>query len=152
MVDIAIVEATLEHVQTIGQNMNYEDRREIEAAGISAHRALWRGWKNSLMRYAAIVDGQCAAVWGVEGSMMGSVGIPWLVTSAKAREVSPHIFAQIYRHEVRKMLEMYPVLVNYVDARYDGAVRMLKVAGFCIDEPAPLGKLRRMYRRFMKEA
>ncbi len=152
MAEIEIIPATLAHMQEIGRIMNDEDRREIEDAGLKSHRALWRGWKNSLMRYTAIVDGQIAACWGVEGGMMGGVGVPWLVTSRKAREISPHIFARIYRAEVRKMLEMYDTLVNYVDARYDGAVRMLQVAGFSVDEPKPLYKLRRMYRRFMKEA
>lgn len=149
---IEIVPATLAHVQAMGGFMNAEDRDEIECLGVKAHRALWRGWKNSNFRHSALVDGELAAMWGVAGSMMGDVGTPWLVTAQKAREVSAHEFAKIYRAEARKMLELYPVLVNYVDNRYTGAVRMLKISGFRLDEPIPLGKFKRLFRRFYLEA
>ncbi len=152
MTNITIVEATLDHVQQIGRTLNDEDRAEIENAGLVPHRDLWRGWKRSLIRYAAFVDNELAAVWGVTGSIMGGIGIVWFVTSRKAREISPHKFRSIYVSEVRKMLEIYPVLCNYVSADYDGAVRMLKVAGFNLEEPVPLGKIRRLYRKFIKEA
>lgn len=152
MSKIEIVPATLEHVQALGQCMNDEDMQEAVAGGLVPRRALWRGWKQSLIRYAALVDGEIAAMWGVSGSIMGGIGVPWLVTARAARKVSPHEFRKIYVNEVRKMLEIYPVLVNYVDARYDGAVRMLKISGFNLDEPAPLGKFRRMFRKFMLEA
>ena len=152
MVSVEIVPATLAHVQIIGETMNDEDRDEIEAAGLVPRRALWRGWKNSIMRYTALVDNVPAAIWGVEGSVMGGVGVVWFITAKKAREVSPHRFRSIYVGEVRKMLEIYDTLVNCVAVEYDGAVRMLKIAGFNLDEPQPLGRLRRMYSKFSKEA
>ena len=152
MTSIEIVEATLEHVQIIGESMNHEDRIELLEAGLVPHRAVWRGWKQSIIRRSALVDGELAAIWGVTGGVMGGVGIVWLITSPKAREVSPHRFAAIYRQEVRNMLEIFPILCNCVDDRYIGAKRMLRIAGFRLEEPKPLGKFRRMFRKFSKVA
>jgi hypothetical protein len=152
MTSIEIVPATLEHIQTMGETMNHEDRLEFLAAGLIPHRDLWKGWKRSIIRRSAIVDGELAAIWGVMGSLMGDVGTVWLITSPKARETSPHKFAAIYKEEVRKMLEIYPVLCNMVDDRYIGAKRMLRIAGFKMDEPQPIGKFNRMFRKFTRIA
>lgn len=152
MTHIEIVEAELHHVQTMGENMNHEDRLEFLAAGLVPHRDLWRGWKRSIVRRAAIVDGELGAIWGVTGGIMGGIGIIWMVTAPKVREISSHRFAAIYKKEVSNLLEIYPILCNYVDNRYIGAKRMLRIAGFKLEEPVPLGKFNRMFRRFRKEA
>lgn len=149
---IEIIPATLAHVQELALKVNAEDAEEAVALGLKPHRALWRGWKNSILRRVALVDGEVSALWGCSGKLMGYVGCPWLVTSRKAREVSPHEFARIYRAEVREMLGLFPKLVNFVDDRYDAAKKMLRISGFTLDEPAPIGKLKRLFRRFHREA
>lgn len=150
MPDIQIIEATLEHVQELGRSMNSEDREEAEAMGLKAHRALWRSWKDSSFRKAALVDGQVVAIWGVVGSFMGLRGRLWMVTGKKAREVSPIYSALLYRAEVRKMLEIFPLLENYVDNDYERAVKMLEFGGFKFDDPIAVGE--KLFRRFHKEA
>lgn len=148
---IEIIQANLSHVQELGRTMNAEHILEYDGIGLKAHRALWRSWKNGIIRKSAIIDGEVAACWGVGGSFLGILGRPWLVTSPKARSVNPHEFARIYRKEVKEMLLLFPVLQNWVDDSYVGAVKLLKISGFRLDEPVPLGKLKRMYRKFYIE-
>lgn len=152
MHNIGIIPSTLDHVNQMGLVMNDEDRAEHEAVGVKAHRSLWRGYKNSLIRNTIMIDEEVAAMYGVCGSLMGNIGIVWLVTGKKAREISPHRFARIYKQEVAKMLEVYPILCNYVDDRYIGAKKMLRIAGFNVGEPMPLGKFKHMFCKFSKEA
>lgn len=147
-----IIEATLNHVQILGSTMNKEDREEIEALGLKAYRSLWRSWKNSIVRKTLIVDGEIGAIWGCSGSIMGMVGQPWLVTAPIIKDMNPHLFARMYRQEARELLQIWPVLQNYVDNSYRGAVKMLRLSGFSFDEPIQIGKLKRMYRRFYRTA
>lgn len=149
---IEIIPATLLHVQELGRTMNEEHVLEYDGIGLKSHRALWRSWSKSIIRKTAIVDGEVAACWGCHGSFMGLLGRPWLVTSKVARNVNPHEFTRIYRREVREMLLIWPVLENFVDNSYIGAVKLLKLSGFSLDEPIPIGKLKRMYRRFYRVA
>lgn len=152
MENIQIIEATMVHVQRLGLTMNREDREEAEAMGLKAHRALWRSWKYSCLRRAAIIDQEVAAIWGVRGTFLGGTGLVWLVTAPRAREVSPHIFARIYRQEVRKMLEIFPRLENRVDETYKGAVKMLRLSGFQFGDTQARGPSGRIFRLFYKEA
>lgn len=140
--------ATLEHAVEVGVHLRAEDAREVAAFGFGPIDAVVESFKNSLWRRAGIVGGQVAAVWGVTGTPMGVVGVPWLMTTPAILDVSPLVFARIYRGEVAEMLRRFPVLENYVDARYLGAVRMLKLAGFHLDAPIPFGAGRAPFCRF----
>lgn len=150
MTNIIITEATLSHVQELAKTMNIEHVLEYEGIGLKAHRSLWRSWKKSMLRKTAIIDGEVAACWGVCGSLLGVLGKPWLVTNSIARGINPHVYARLYRTEVREMLTLFPVLENWCDNSYIGAVKLLKLSGFQLDEPIPLGKMKRLYRRFYK--
>lgn len=149
---IEILPATTQHVQELGVIMNAEDWLEAEQLGMTPHRALWRSWKMSTLRNAAIVDGEVAAIWGVVGTFMGLTGRIWMVTGPKAREVSSLDFALLYRREVRKMLEIYPRLENIVDNNYSMSLRMLAISGFSLGDPVPVGPRQKLYRLFYKEA
>lgn len=80
------------------------------------------------------MDGNVAAMWGLGGTIVGQVGQPYLITGVECEKVSPFAFARVYKQEVELMKTMFPTLENYVDSRYKGAVRMLKIAGFQLSE------------------
>jgi len=65
---------------------------------------------------------------------LGQVGTPWLLTSDAVKNISPLKFTRIYQQEVGKMKRLFPVLENYVDAEYNGAIRLLKIVGFELGE------------------
>jgi hypothetical protein len=95
-----------------------------------------------------LVNGRVGAMWGVVGMALGQLGQPWLLTGPACRLISPLLFARIYRQEALAMLDFFPRLENYVDASYGAAVRMLRLAGFWVDEPMPYGAKGALFRRF----
>ena len=145
---ITITEATSAHIREINNTLRDADRREIESYGFPSCKALWRSYKGSIMRRTAMVDGEVAAMWGCGGVPMGKVGHPWLLTSYASEKVSPLRFARVYQKEVLNMLNIFPILVNWVDAEYDKAIRLLDVIGFTVHEPEPLGLNNRMFCKF----
>jgi hypothetical protein len=145
---IEIIESRPEHVHLLGLLMNSEERAEAEAMGFDPHKLLWRTYRNSLIRKTVFVDGKIAAMFGCAGIMMGLVGQPYLITSSAAREVSPIVFSRIYRKEVREMLKLFPSLENLVDSRYTRSVKMLRFAGFAIEEPKKLFSMEVLFHKY----
>lgn len=152
MVSISIVPSTASHVRELAEQLRPKDRREIEIYGFPTNKALWRSFKGSFMRHTAFIDGKIAAMWGVAGAPMGQVGQPFLMTTNAVYEVSPLKFARVYQHEVLRMLNVFPVLMNYVDAQYEEAIRLLDIVGFELGEPEPLGPNQGLFRKFEMRA
>lgn len=148
MARIEIVETTAAHVRELGKHLRAEDAAEITCFDKLPHRALWRGFKNSVLTRTALVDGEVAAIWGIGGNPLGDTGNPWLMTSKACERVSPLRFVRIYQVEVIRMLAIFPFLVNFVADSYTKSIRVLENVGFKIDEPKPLGPNGTMFRRF----
>lgn len=146
---ITIAPTVAAHIRELQGTIRDEDRREIEIYGFSCAKGLWRSYKVGLMNRTALVNGKVAACWGCGGTYMGSTGQPWLLTSYEAELVSPLKFARIYQQEVFKMLELFPVLENYVAADYEKAARLLEIIGFTLGPPEILGA--GLYRKFTLE-
>jgi len=149
----AVVPATAEHVGMLAANLRAQDLAEIAGTGSTVKRSLWRGYRNSILVETAFVDGEVAAMWGlccgyVPGlSLLSDVGRPWLLTTAAVERV-PVTTVREARRAVERMLMVKPVLENYVLASYDQAVRMLRMIGFTIDPPQPVGRDGEPYSRF----
>lgn len=147
--EIRIVPTVTDHIRELRENIRPGDKREIEAYGFSCARGLWRSYKMGLMNRTGLIDGKVAGVWGCGGVYMGDVGSPWLMTSHEVKKISPLKFARIYQQEIRRMLEMFPRLVNYVHADYEESVRLLGIVGFKIGEPERIRN--GMFRKFEME-
>lgn len=147
---IEIVPTETRHIRELQRTIREKDRKEIENYGFTCNKGLWRSYKTGLRNMTALFDGKVAAVWGVGGSYMGGTGQPWLLTSDEVYKISPLKFTRIYQKEVYKMLELFPYLMNYVDAGYNEAVRLLQIVGFELGEPEKLGN--GMYRKFSMKA
>jgi len=145
-VTISIIPTTTEHVQHILNTLRDEDRYEIEAAGVDPQYALYKTFECCLYSKTALVDGTPAAFWGVAGIALSDVGTPFLLTGNQVKKVSSVRFARIYKNEINEMKQLFPCLENYVDANYIGAVKMLRIAGFSLEEPIKVGKA--FYQKF----
>ena len=146
-----IVPTTREHLLVMATKLRVKDLEELEAAYLTPRRALWRGFRRSLWTRTAFVDGEIAAIWGLNApSAIGFVGVPWLLT-APALERAAFAFIREAKKEVARMLEQYPTLDNYVLASYQGAIRFLKIMGFTLEEPEAIGRNGELFRRFHKE-
>lgn len=146
--EIEILTTTPVHLRMLAEVLRPEDRQEILAFGASPEKGLWRSYRSSVLRKTAFVDGQIAAIWGLRGKFMGSTGQPWLLTSHAVHKISPLKFTRIYQQEVKQMLDLFPKLMNVVDASYISAIRLLDIVGFKIHEPEPWGTKGELYRKF----
>lgn len=144
---ISIVEAKPDHILELRENLRPEDEKEITCLGLCVKKVLWRTFKASIFSKTALIEGKVAAIWGVGGNALGNVGKPWLLTSPISKTV-PIAFAFIYRNQVRDMLKIFPVLENWVHNDYTESVRLLKIIGFQLDEPEPIGKNGALFRRY----
>lgn len=148
MPSVEIIPSEAKHVAQLALSMREGDAREVTVLGLDPRKMLWNSYRRGVMRKTAFVDGQIAAMWGCSGSPLGHTAQPYLVTGNAVNLISPIVFARIYRREVAEMKKMFPVLENYVDASYNGAVRMLELAGFRLGETMPLGPNNSPFRRF----
>lgn len=142
-----IEEARPEHVRLLAPVMRADDVAELDAMGVSARRGLWRSWRVALIRRAAFVDDEIACIWGVGGSPLGQTGCPWLLTGPAVERASL-AFVREARHEVASMLRLFPVLANYVPARYRRAVGFLALLGFTLADPVPMGPRGELFHPF----
>jgi hypothetical protein len=145
-----IVPATRDHVYAMADLLRRADMEELAAAGLSAKRALWRGFRRSLWPKTAFIDGRIAAMWGLDTTAIGDHGAPWLLTTDTI-ELMPLAFIKEAKEEVRMMLQKCRVLENHVLASYTQAVRLVQILGFTVDPPQPTGKNGALFRRFRME-
>lgn len=146
---INIVPSVKEHGHYILKTLRPEDRKEIEDAGNTPERAISLTLRCAIYSKTALVDGNPAAIWGIAGNVLSDTGVPFLLTGTEVYKVSPLVFSRIYLRELSEMQKYFPRLENYVDSTYTGAVKMLKIAGFSLDEPFNAGS--GSYQKFHME-
>lgn len=130
---IEVVNSTLDHALTIRRDLREGDVLEAVRQGVNPWTGIVKAYKNACFRRTGLIDGIPAAIWGVTGNLLGTVGSPYLITSNRISMISPIRFAKIYIKELQVMKNMFPILVNYVDAEYKEACRMLELAGFKLE-------------------
>lgn len=149
--EVTIIDSLPEHVAVLKSNLRAEDANEILRFGVSIQHALWRGYRQSVYRKTALIDGVPVAMWGCCGIMLGNKSQVWLLTTVDVHKISPLRFVRIYQDEVYKMLKLFPMLENYALAEYDAAIRLLDICGFSMDKPEPMGTHGAMHRKFWIE-
>lgn len=136
MIDIKIIPAIPGHIRDLLEELKELDKDDAYRFGADNEKVLIRAYDRSLYTNTALVDGKVIAVWGVIGSYLGEEGRPWSIMSPET-EKYPFKFKSFYSHELDKMLQLFPVLVDMVDIRHIKVLRMLKLMGFAFKEPAP---------------
>jgi hypothetical protein len=119
--------------------MRPEDAAEVLAfGGYSPLAALLDSLRLSDRAYAILFDGELAGLFGiVPGPFLVGEAVPWLLTG-DAIERHPVSFWRASREVVAYWSKRYPVLVQWVDARYARALRWAERLGFNVESPAPL--------------
>lgn len=134
------------HVRELAETMHQHTAEMPVRLGITPKKALWRSYRKSLWCRTAFINGKIVAMWGIAGELFASVGKPWLILAPAADE-HPFRVAFIYRQELKKMQEMFPILEDYVEETNEPAIRLMKLMGFKIDDEAiTLGKDVRVLR------
>lgn len=133
--DIQILDTAPEHLRLMASTMSADTAETALKLGMSVNQALWKSFKMSIYCKTAFINGKIAAIWGVGGSPFSDIAFPWLVMSDEAGE-KPFKVAFIYRQELKKMQELFPTLVDYVNEKNEKAIRMLELMGFKIGHDA----------------
>lgn len=126
-----IVDALPGHVKMLCANLRANDAAELEDFSMPARSAIWKSYRYSLIRKAAFIDGDLAAMWGVVGVPLGSAGNLWLLTTPII-ERAKFTFIREAQREVDEALEIFPMLCGLVSQRYTAAVKFLRLLGFTI--------------------
>lgn len=135
-----LVEADASHIPYLAAHMRPADVAECAAMGRRPESALVNAVKSSLWAVTAIVDDRPHAMLGVASrSMMGSVGVPWMLGTERvydhARDLVRHAPAII-----AEMHQTFDHLENMVAAGNNRAIRFLRHVGFEIcDVPINVG-------------
>lgn len=127
---IVVRTATSADAFAIAASMRRQDVDEILAAGSdSPLSALADALEVSTLCLAAERDGVPVAMFGlVPDALLGSRARVWML-GADGLAAIKKSFVRISRLVIRKFLELYPELYNWVDCRYTGAIRWLESCG-----------------------
>ncbi|BCS54783.1 hypothetical protein [Geobacter sp. SVR] len=141
-----IIPALPEHVRCIAANMRPADVAEIRALAWEPESALRISLRTSLAAWTGTVDGVPVCMFGVCDGEMGE-GRPWMIGTADLERYAV-IFLRRCRKQVERMLDIRPVLANYVSVDNNRAIQWLTWLGFTIDAPLPWGARRQLFHRF----
>ena len=143
MADARFVPVRAEHIEQLAATLRAADLAECLVSGFSsALEAVALSVERSDLAGAWVVNGRVGAIFGctATGSVLGPPveGIAWVLTSEVVRE-NPLRFYRDARRALAEMQRYCPVLFNFVDGRYAGALRFTASLGFKVSPPAPWG-------------
>jgi len=131
-----IIEARHEHVWKLARRLREEDRVFAAAAGFAPRDLLFRMWRDSPYRRAAIIDGRVAALWGCYGTLLSPTAEAWLMTGPEVERL-PIASIKEARRELATMLENKVELLTAVEARSQRAIGFARILGFKLEPPQP---------------
>lgn len=137
-----IVNAQVDHILPIAQNVREGDREEFAAIFRTAQSVMIEGFQVSDEAWTGLIDGEPVCMFGVApaGFLFPDCGRPWMVGCSKLDE-NALLFLRRCRTQVEVMLSIYPVLVNYVAASNVRAIEWLRWLKFEVsDEPTMMGR------------
>ncbi len=137
--EVTIIPTTVQHIRDLVKNLREDDMREIEKWNVAPFKGIWRNYRNSKWCRSLFIGNRIMAIGGLNGSLLGFKGSPWLITSNVVDEY-PLVFATIYRREVREMLKSYRMLETFVDSCYAKSIKMMRIIGFKEQEFVPTEK------------
>lgn len=141
-----IIPALAEHIAHIAANVRADDREELNLLGWGAAQALRLSLRSALAAWTGMVDGVPVCMFGVSQGELGE-GRPWMIGTGDLDRFAV-IFLRRCRVQVERMLDLRPVLVNYVSAENARAIQWLSWLNFTIGDPVPWGRSRQPFHRF----
>lgn len=152
MVNVEITDSVEAHAKHIGARLRLHDRLEMEALGKDPAQSVIDSYHYPGRCWTVIIDGEPAIMFGVSSpSVMSDLGIPWLLGTDAVERVSRR-FIRDSQLWVEELMEGKAILKNIVDARNLRSIAWLKLLGFTIEEPKPLGVNGELFHPFYKRA
>lgn len=148
-----VVPAHRDHIFYLASNMAKADRDECSALGMGPFRALEDSLGRSAIAWTGMVDHDSpVCIFGVcPVDILAGIGSPWLLGTDEIKDHAK-TFLKLNKQYVPRMLDLFPILMNVVDARHETAIRWLKHLGFRFDEqPISMGVWGEDFLRFHME-
>lgn len=142
----AIIPAAPEHIPHIARRVREEDRRELALLGLEPDQALRLSLRSALAAWTGTVDDVPVCMFGVSPGEFGE-GRPWMIGTADLDRFAM-IFLRRNKVKLEEMLDLRPVLANYVSAENVRAIQWLSWLGFTIEAPLSWGRSRQPFHRF----
>lgn len=142
----AIIPAAPDHIPHIAANVRLDDRRELGLLGWEPAQALRLSLRSSLAAWTGTVDDVPVCMFGVSRGELGE-GRPWMIGTSDLDQYAI-IFLRRCRGQIAEMLNLSPVLANYVSLENSRAIQWLAWLGFTFDDPVPWGRSRKPFQRF----
>jgi hypothetical protein len=130
--------ATLADIRALVRTARPLDRAEVEGWGLCWKHTLHALYRDSATKRVALVDGEVAAIWGVQGPVMSDDAAPWLFTTPAVERAKLAFFRETKR-EIEAMLVTHRRLRAYVLASYEQSLRFFHAMGFSFGDPEPVG-------------
>jgi len=148
MVEIKFVKANQLFVDELKDGLRLEDEQEcLAASNQHASFAMQAGFNNSTLCWVGLIGGKPFNCFGVAPSGIEGLGVPWMLGTNDIKNAARGIAknSEIY---IGKMLDAYPKLLNWVDARNLISIYWLKRCGFNIEPPTHYGHQNKLFHRF----
>lgn len=138
MKNITFREATAEDAKYVASRLRKADVAEVLALGCPPEKAVETSRNASDFAWTALINGEPVMLFGCGCSLTSPVAEVWALGTDACTAV-PRDMLVYGRQKIREMLDIYPEMQNYCDARYTAAHRWLKKLGFVIGDPVPYG-------------
>lgn len=137
---VSVRESILEDIVFLRNNLRKEDIAEVWAASHhNPEQALLEAYIFSILRHTLTLNNEPIAMFGlIPDSLLSDEANLWFLGSEKISKC-PKSFLKACRVFIDSMLQMFPKLYNYVDARYEKSIRWLKWCGADVYGPQSFG-------------
>lgn len=131
---VEIVTPQLEHVIDLVERLREREREAFERLGEEPERMIAREVARSLVAWAGLADGKCAAIWGahVDGLLSDEAYI-WVVCSSLIEE-HPVAFLRQSRKAIAELHIYFKRLHGLVVCDFERSVTWLEWLGFRVGE------------------
>lgn len=137
-----IVPLHSDHLFWLANEMSQDDRAECAAMGLGPLRALQFGLQHSVAAWCAIKmpESRPLCAFGVMplGGVLSGVGAPWFLSTPELRKYAIRFLKDCDAY-LWRMLDIFPVLVEWIDARHTRGVKWVRWLGFELTGPWPWG-------------
>lgn len=130
--EIRFATATAKHAELLASTMRAADVAELEAIGLGPRETLRLALERSVVAFSAFRGNELGAMFGVEHVQLGGtfigreeVSMLWSLTAAPFAKY-PVAFCKAARSALSALLSEWPVLCNFADGRYAGALRLIE--------------------------
>lgn len=130
---ITIEETVPLHLREMADTMQQETLDIAKRTGVNPLKALWSNYRKSLMCKSVFINGNLCAIFGMSGTIFADVATPWICMTPETQD-HPFRVAFRFRKELNNMLNMFPILEDYIEENNKKGIRFLELMNFHVSK------------------